>query len=87
MTGERCGNCRFYDGKRVGDRIERGHCRRYPPAFPIWVDMPDCDPPGWWDTYETGELLTEHPIVFDDEWCGEWTPDAMAEIERMGDIE
>ena len=87
MTVERCGNCRFYHGQRVGATIMRGHCRRYPPSAPICVDVNDYEPPCWLEAYETGELMTEYPVVFDEEWCGEWTPDAETAIERMGGIE
>ena len=38
-------------------------------------------------TYECVEMCRRYPKFYyttETEWCGEWTPDAMTAIERMG---
>lgn len=47
-----------------------------------------CDNCRYWKheaaDYGTCRRFPTHVFKQEDDWCGEWTPDAMAEIERMG---
>lgn len=70
MSEESCGNCRFlhpceglshFNDAVTGDVV--GYCRRYPPvASPI---INDCEE-------DLDSLAWSHPVVWNDEWCGEW---------------
>lgn len=67
---EQCANCRFW--KRGAFDYELGDRDEFGTRrrYP--------------KEYGTCRRYPMHVVKREDAWCGEWTPDAMAEIERMG---
>lgn len=58
---EACCECRYWHDTGWGDEL--GMCRRYPPTVP-------CMEGGIIE--EHGIMVTDHPLVLWDGWCGEW---------------
>lgn len=56
-----CCECRYWHDPGWGDEL--GMCRRYPPTTP-------CMEGGILE--EHGIMVTDHPLVLWDGWCGEW---------------
>ena len=52
-----CGNCRFFYKPDEFEIETEGYCRRYPPVFNNMVDI---------------EEVFYQPLVFRDDWCGEY---------------
>lgn len=60
---EYCITCKFwdaYDEEPDNVPMAQGDCHRFPPSIPIV------------DEEIKGVQLVTFPIMFDEEWCGEW---------------
>lgn len=73
---KRCATCRFFEKTTENEGSEGfGECRRFPPMIPA-VEERDGDSSEVAELdaiYETGEVITNYPLVFGShDWCGEW---------------
>lgn len=57
-----CSNCRWFDERGEPALDGHGDCKRFPPKYRPVFDPDETDPFGFW------------PIVFRDDWCGEFKP-------------
>ena len=74
----RCETCKYWDHYEDVEAVDKGRtsygrCRRYPAQY-----MPDADDGDGEDPW----YKWNQPAMFNDEWCGEHTPNARPEPER-----
>lgn len=73
MTGpdsRRCAFCKFYD--KLGEETEIGECRRHAPI------------PKAYDDEEIHVVDAYWPQVFENEWCGDFSPREDISADRNG---
>ena len=63
-----CDTCRFFEPEPRGAEDIYGECRRHPPVVLTRQVWPR-DETGW-----AADVVTEHPVVSPDHWCGEHRP-------------
>lgn len=69
MKDEKCSNCKYH----IKDNPNYGECHRYPPKKLIPDDWPEGGEPQQSDE-------NRWPIVFHDEWCGEYRKSSGANV-------